>query len=186
MRLDEFANAEDQLELWKLVTQSVITAIETQRQQQAHERATKQSAKKTQSKKRGTSRGPSKAIPIPIPPPPPPRPTASPSSKNPEASKIKAIPPSVASSQNYAVSQRQQSTQAKTPVDPVGAQPLARLNNAEKSLGHGTDKDAVAFHDRHSANGIAQPPLGSPRVPPNADQTPPKTQGVRRYTRESN
>ena len=32
MRLEEFANAEDQLELWKLVTQSVITAIDTQRQ----------------------------------------------------------------------------------------------------------------------------------------------------------
>ena len=28
MRLEEFANAEDQLELWTLVTQSVITAID--------------------------------------------------------------------------------------------------------------------------------------------------------------
>ena len=180
MRLEEFANAEDQLELWKLVTQSVITAIETQRQQQAQEQARKQA----QSKKRGASRGPSKSTPIPTPPPP--RPMAQPSSKKPETPKNKDIPPNVAFAQNPAVSQRQQSTQAKAPVDPVGAQPLARLNNAEKPQGHGTDKDAVAFHDRHSANGIAQHPLGSPRVPPNAGQPPPKTQGVRRYTWESN
>jgi len=107
-------------------------------------------------------------------------------SKKPETSKNKTIPPNVASAQNPAVSQRQQSTQDRTPVDPDDAQPLARLNNAEKSQGHGTDKDAVAIHDRHSANGIAQTSLGSPRVPPNAGQPLPKTQGVRRYTRESN
>ena len=180
MRLEEFANAEDQLELWKLVTQSVITAIDTQRQQQAQEQARKQA----QTKKRGASRGRSKAMPIPTPAPP--RPMAQPSSKNPEASKNKDTPPSDGLVPSQSISQRQQSTQAKTPVDPVGAQPLARLNNAEKSQGHGTDKEAVAFHDRHSANGFAQPPLGSPRVPPNAVQTPPKTQGFRRYTRESN
>lgn len=180
MRLEEFANAEDQLELWKLVTQSVITAIDTQRQQQAQEQARKQA----QSKKRGGSRGLSKATSIPTPAPP--RPMASNPSKNPETPKNKDIPPSVASAQNPAVSQRQQSTQAKTPVDPVVAQPLARLNNAEKPHGHGTDKDVVAFNDRHSANGIAQPPLGLPRVAPNAGQPPSKTQGVRRYTRVSN
>ena len=180
MRLEEFVNAEDQLELWKLVTQSVITAIDTQRQQQAQEQARKQA----QSKKRGASRGPSKAIPIPTPPPL--RPMASPSSKNPETSKNKDIPPSHAFAQNPAVSRRQHSIQDKTPVGPVGLQPLARLNNAEKFQGHGTDKDAVAFHDRHSANGIAQPPLGSLRVPPNPGQSPPRTQGVRRYTRQSN
>ena len=180
MRLEEFANAEDQLELWTLVTQSVITAIDTQRQQQAHEQARKQA----QSKKRGASRGPSKAIPIPTPPPP--RPMASHPSKKPETSNNKDTPPSHAFAQNPAVSQRQQSTQAKTPLDPDDAQPLARLNNAEKSQGHGIDKEAVAFHDRHSANGFAQPPLGSPRVPPNAVQSPSKTQGVRRYTRELN
>lgn len=129
MRLEEFANAEDQLELWKLVTQSVITAIDTQRQQQAHEQARKQA----QSKKRGASRGPSKAIPIPTPPPP--RPMASHPSKKPETSKNKTVPPNFASAQNPAVSQRQQSTQAKTPIGPVGLQPLARLNNAEKPHG---------------------------------------------------
>ena len=180
MRLEEFANAEDQLELWKLVTQSVITAIDTQRQQQAHEQARKQA----QSKKRGASRGPSKAIPIPTPPPP--RPMASHPSKKPETSNNKDTPPSHAFAQNPAVSQRQQSIQDKTPIGPDDAQPLARLINAEKPQGHGSDKDAVAFHDRHSSNGIAQPPLGSLRVPPNAGQPPPKTQGVRRYTLESN
>ena len=182
MRLEEFANAEDQLELWKLVTQSVITAIDTQRQQQAQVQARKQA----QSKKRGASRGPSKASAMPIPTPAPPRPMASHPSKKPETSKNKDIPPSITSAQSPAVSQRKQSIQDKTPIGPDDAQPLARLNNAEKSQGHGSDKDAVAFHDRHSSNGIAQPQLGSPRVPPNAGQSPSKTQGVRRYTRESN
>ena len=37
MRLDEFANAEDQLALWKLINDNVWQAIETQRQQQARE-----------------------------------------------------------------------------------------------------------------------------------------------------
>jgi len=88
--------------------------------------------------------------------------------------------------QNKPISQRQQSIQDNTPIAPDEAQPLARLNNAEKSQGHGTDKDAVAFHDRHSSNGIAQPPLGSPRVPSNASQPLPKTQGVLRYSPEIN
>ena len=35
MRLDEFANAEDQMALWKLINDNVWQAIETQRQQQA-------------------------------------------------------------------------------------------------------------------------------------------------------
>ena len=37
MRLDEFANAEDQMALWKLINDNVWLAIETQRQQQARE-----------------------------------------------------------------------------------------------------------------------------------------------------
>ena len=114
------------------------------------------------------------------------RPKAPSLSKKPEAAKNKDTPSNVAFAQNPAVSQRQQSIQDKTPVDPDDAQPLARLNNAEKSQGHGTDKDAVAFNDRHSSNGIAQPPLGLPRVPPNAVQPPSKTQGVRRFTRDLN
>ena len=41
MRLDEFANAEDQMALWKLINDNVWQAIETQRQQQAREAQTK-------------------------------------------------------------------------------------------------------------------------------------------------
>ena len=34
MRLEEFANAQDQLDLWKLVSDAVWAGINTQRQQQ--------------------------------------------------------------------------------------------------------------------------------------------------------
>ena len=47
MRINEFASAEEQLELWKLVNQSVISAIEAQRQQQAKVNKTKAARAKT-------------------------------------------------------------------------------------------------------------------------------------------
>ena len=72
MRIDEFANAEAQLELWKLINQSVITAIDTQRQHQAQEQARKQASIKAKPKKRGGNKGARAGVPIPTPPPPKP------------------------------------------------------------------------------------------------------------------
>ena len=70
MRINEFANAEEQLALWKLISDSVWTAVRTQAEQQARanaERAQQAKAKKPTSKR-------SKSVKAPYAPPPPPLP----------------------------------------------------------------------------------------------------------------
>ena len=67
MRLDEFTNAEEQLALWKLVSDNVWTAINTQAQQQARARAEKQARAKLKPKR--TRASPSAPY-APQPPPP--------------------------------------------------------------------------------------------------------------------
>ena len=47
MRLKEFADAEEQLALWRLVNQSVWAAIESQAKQQQAEKAAKAQAAKS-------------------------------------------------------------------------------------------------------------------------------------------
>ena len=66
MRLDEFTNAEEQLALWKLVSDNVWTAINTQAQQQARARAEKQARAKLKPKR--TRASPSAPY-VPKPPP---------------------------------------------------------------------------------------------------------------------
>jgi hypothetical protein len=51
MRIDEFASAEEQMALWKLVNDNVWQAIETQRQQQAREAQTKAAKAKLKPRK---------------------------------------------------------------------------------------------------------------------------------------
>ena len=67
MRINEFANAEEQLALWKLISDGVWTAVRTQAEQQARanaERAQQAKAKKPTSKR-------SKSVKAPYAPPPP-------------------------------------------------------------------------------------------------------------------
>ncbi|NDD14790.1 MAG: hypothetical protein EB072_19675 [Betaproteobacteria bacterium] len=54
MRLREFASAEEQMALWKLITQNVWTAIDDQARQQAAERAAKAQAAKPKRAKRSS------------------------------------------------------------------------------------------------------------------------------------
>ena len=65
MRITEIANAQAQLELWKLVNDSVWTAIQTQAQQQKRAEA----ERKAQAKLKPRVRKPTKA-PYASPPPP--------------------------------------------------------------------------------------------------------------------
>ena len=77
MRIDEIASAEEQMELWKLVNQSVWSSIEHQRQQQAKENEAKAAARRLKPK------GSSKRLPnqpkISIPPKSPTTPKPQPS-----------------------------------------------------------------------------------------------------------
>lgn len=68
MRINEFANAEEQLALWKLISDNVWTAVRTQADNQA--RANAEKAAQAKVKKR--SSGKSKSIKAPYAPPPPP------------------------------------------------------------------------------------------------------------------
>jgi hypothetical protein len=67
MRINEFANAEEQLALWKLISDGVWTAVRTQAEQQARANAEKAQQAKT---KKPTSKR-SKSVKAPYAPPPP-------------------------------------------------------------------------------------------------------------------
>lgn len=79
MRLDEFASAEDQLALWKLVSDSVWTSISIQAKQEARAKAAK---KRKAAPKRATGK------------PPPPVPVRAPAAKvqNPVRAPIPSTP----------------------------------------------------------------------------------------------
>lgn len=68
MRIFEIADAEAQLALWKLVNDSVWTAIQTQQHEQAKQKAAAQQQKKTKRSKRVSKRSISAPAPIPKPP----------------------------------------------------------------------------------------------------------------------
>ena len=170
MRIDEFASAEEQMALWKLVNDNVWQAIETQRQQQAQAAQAKAAKAKLKPRKgrkgaKGGGRGKLSippSLPVPIPAPTPKVPMA----KKPEAS----ANPQQGSSQNHQppaqgqqLSQRQQQAQtlppaqtlapptapviaSTAPKDGVFAQNLMQ----KKSPPHGDD--------RHSANGYSPHP----------------------------
>ena len=89
MRLDEFANAEDQMALWKLINDNVWQAIETQRQQQAREAQAKAAKAKLKPRKGRKGASPKISIPSVGPKPPPPKKPVAPT--NPQ--QVKAQPP---------------------------------------------------------------------------------------------
>ena len=71
MRLEEFANAQDQLDLWKLVSDAVWAGINTQRQQQDQMAAQPKAQPKTRAKRAGAKGSTAKPIKIPVPKAPP-------------------------------------------------------------------------------------------------------------------
>ena len=110
MRINEIASAEDQMALWRLVSDSVWQAIETQRQQQAQaEQAKAAKAKlKPRSSRKGKGRS---AVPMPSPKPPPPKKSSPPA--NP---RTKPNQPPAANLQAQSLAQRQQALAPQMPV----------------------------------------------------------------------
>ena len=124
MRINEIASAEDQMALWRLVSDSVWQAIETQRQQQAQ--AAQAKAAKAKLKPRGGRKGKSKsAAPMPSPKPPPPK--KSPPPANPS---VKPSQPPAANPQAQSLAQRQQ---ALVPQKPVTTSAAPNASVAPKS-----------------------------------------------------
>ena len=110
MRINEIASAEDQMALWRLVSDSVWQAIETQRQQQAQAEQAK--AAKAKLKPRGSRKGKSRSA-APMPLPKPPAPKKSPPPENPS---VKTSQPPTANPQAQSPAQRQQALAPQMPV----------------------------------------------------------------------
>ena len=87
MRLEEFANAQDQLDLWKLVSDAVWAGINTQRQQQDQMAAQPKAQPKSRAKRTGAKGSTAKPIKIPVPRAPP-KPVLAPQQKPAQAAAI--------------------------------------------------------------------------------------------------
>ena len=155
MRINEIASAEDQMALWRLVSDSVWQAIETQRQQQAQ--AAQAKAAKAKLKPRGGRKGGKAKLSIPMPPTP-----KTPPAKKPEAS----TKPEQTKAQNGQLPvQGQQFSQRQPPAQSIAAAVPATPTNASIA-----PKDRVFSRkvvqnnprlqgdDRHSKNGIPVTP----------------------------
>ena len=163
MRIDEFASAEEQLALWRLVNDNVWQAIETQRQQQAQ--AAQAKAAQAKLKPRKGRKGGRGKISIPMPPPPP-SPKA-PLAKKPEASPTpqQAKPQNPQpSAQGQQFAQRQQLEQPHTaaaPIAPVNASTATKDGVLAQKLVQKNSE--VHGDDRHSKNGYPINPLQKPK-----------------------
>ena len=164
MRLDEFANAEDQMALWKLINDNVWQAIETQRQQQAREAQAK--AAKAKLKPRKGRKGATSKISIPSvgPKPPPSKKPVAPT--NPQQAKTQP-PQRVTQAQQLAT--RQQGVQPRPtalPATPVNASLAPKDGVFAPDIAQKNSE--VHGGDRHSKNGYpTQPPFakGLPKAP---------------------
>lgn len=146
MRIFEIADAEAQLALWKLVNDSVWTAIQTQQHEQAKQKAAAQQQKKT---KRGTKRISKRSISVPLPPPKVPMPTAKP--KQPPIQKAATL-----TQQN---ANPHLNPQAKVPYPPTtAATPNVKVANIAKQVSDVDDNDAANMS-------TSAQPIQSQRVP---------------------
>jgi len=131
MRIFEIADAEAQLALWKLVNDSVWTAIQTQQHEQAKQKAAAQQQKKA---KRSTKRISKRSMSVPLPPPKVPMPTAKP--KQPPIQK--AATPTQQNANPHL------NPQVKVPYPPTTtATPNAKATNVAKQVSDVDDNDAA-------------------------------------------
>lgn len=156
MRLDEFANAEDQMALWKLINDNVWQAIETQRQQQAREAEAKAAKAKLKPRKGRKGSSPKISIPSVGPKPPPPKKPLAPT--NPQ--QAKAQPP------QRVTQAHQLATRIQGPQSQPNAMPATSVNAslAPKDGVYAPDiaqkNSELRGDDRHSKNGYpAQTPI---------------------------
>ena len=87
MRLEEFASAQDQLDLWRLVSDAVWAGINTQGQQQAQMASQAKAQPKTRAKRAGAKGSTAKPFKIPVPKAPP-KPVPAPQPKPAQAAAI--------------------------------------------------------------------------------------------------
>ena len=163
MRIDEFASAEEQLALWRLVNDNIWQAIETQRQQQAQAAQAKAAKAKLKPRKgRKVGRG---KLSIPMPPSPPspkvPKAKKPEASPNPQQAKPQNLQPPV---QGQQIAQRQPLAQPQTAAAPIAP------TNASKASKDGVFAQKLVQKnspphgdDRHSKNSYSVNPLQKPK-----------------------
>lgn len=167
MRLNEFASAQDQIALWRLVSDSVWASISQQAEQEQQERA----AKAAQSKYKGrrgkkSSKVAKPAVPITPPTTPPiankatlnkkPLPAAH---TNPQAAKMQqAVPSPHTVKQPTAQPVQQFGKAVATTVQPTAPNTVQNPSSVSKPAANAPTTAVVpqplAAHDRHSANGL--------------------------------
>ena len=156
MRLDEFANAEDQMALWKLINDNVWQAIETQRQQQAREAQAKAAKAKLKPRKGRKGTSPKISIPSVGPKPPPSQKPVAPTNPH----QVKTQPPQrVTQAQQLAT--RQQGVQPRPTALPATAVNASLVPKDGVFAPETAQKNSeVHGDDRHSKNGYpAQTPI---------------------------
>ena len=125
MKLVEFASAEEQLALWKLVSDNVWSAISQQAKAEAEQKALKKAQAKKAPKRKGLGMSPPKFVPpppkLPTPKPNPQLATAKPAAKS--AIPIQAKGGGVAGVQPNASADIQQPT---NPLQTLGSQQSAK------------------------------------------------------------
>lgn len=135
MRIFEIADAEAQLALWKLVNDSVWTAIQTQQHEQAKQKAAAQQQKKSKRSKRVGKRSISAPAPIPKLPKPTPKlatphkpianPSQQPAQKHPTPTYVKPNP------QPY---QQAKTAYPPKPLPTISATPTANVSNPTSNV----------------------------------------------------
>ena len=133
MRFDEIANAEEQLALWKLVSDGVWSAISQQAKQQAQAKAAK--AKLPKPKKKATPK------PAPYAPPPP---SLIKAPAQPTQVK-KKVPTPAATPQPNPYTQRQQALQVRKPLQPSVFQNQATASKDAENGGEQVEKTIPSY-----------------------------------------
>jgi hypothetical protein len=133
MRLNEFANAEDALSLWKMISDNTWAAIAQQAEAEAKQKAERAAARKSASK-RGTGKSTAK----PIPPkrlPPPLQHVSAPVAKDAKPATSAQPKPSNQQQQKPAPPNAASSNKAKQPIEPIAAAPsIANLAPVNASM----------------------------------------------------
>jgi hypothetical protein len=150
MRIFEIADAEAQLALWKLVNDSVWTAIQTQQHEQAKQKAAAQQQKKA---KRSTKRISKRSISAPLSPPKVPMPTTKP--KQPPI--LKSATPTQPNANPHL--NPQLNPQAKAPYPPtLASTPNVKVATPTKQASDVDDNDLALANPIQSQRVLTQPP----------------------------
>ena len=155
MRLNEFASAEDQIALWRLVSDSVWASISQQAEQERKQRAEKAAQSKYKGRRgKKSSKVAKPAVPI-TPPTTPPIANKAMLSKTPQSTH--------AVKQPTAQPVQQLGKAVATPVQNTTPNKVQNPSSVSKPTANAPTMAVVAqplaAHDRHSANGLRAQPV---------------------------